>query len=278
MLKILAIAALLLGAPAAFSQTVSSCPIATPGTVWSAGAWLPCSTTVAYVAQPVAPTSPVSDMRCTASGCVYSWQLGPNVLPNDQVWAKTTAKPNGTWVFASTLRFGNYASAQCTRFLYLGAPLTMVSTTGPNTATVSSPVTGSVTLINPLPANGTTTFAPSDGGFVPTPGLVSWDFSSQDPLLSSAVSVGDPYAQPTFTFTTRDGVIVGWNFTIPYFQNLEVGSYNESIKSSSSNGDTVLVSVAPVPIPPDTVPYSITGSTSSPGTWTCLTTYTSNFP
>src|SRR3984957_8477633 len=102
MLKILAVAALLLGAPAAFSQTVSSCPTATPGTVWSKGAWLPCSTTVAYIAQPVATTAVVSDMRCpippATGACVFSWQLGPKVLPTDGVWVKSTAFPNGTWV------------------------------------------------------------------------------------------------------------------------------------------------------------------------------------
>jgi hypothetical protein len=274
--NLIVFAALLFSAQVAFSQTVSNCPTATPGSVWSKSVFLPCSTAVDYLPQPLSKSAIISDLRCAASNCQGSWQRGSNVRSTDQVWVKTTAYPSGTWVEASTLKFATYPP--CTQLVYVGAPFTMVTTTGPHNATVTSPVVGTVTLINPLPANGTTTFAPGDGGFIPTPGLVSWDFSSQDPLLSSLLDVGNPYAQPTFTFTTRGGLIVGWNFTVPRFQNLEVGSFNESIKSSSSSGDTVSVVVNPIPIPPDTVPYSIIGSNNTPGTWTCQTTFSSNFP
>jgi len=107
MLKILAIAALLLGAPAAYSQTVASCPTATPGSTWNPTTqWLKCSD-LTYITQPVPTTAPVSDMRCGSTGCVFSWQLGPQVKPTDQVWAKTTARPTGTWVGASTLTFAS---------------------------------------------------------------------------------------------------------------------------------------------------------------------------
>lgn len=273
---IIAFAVLLFAAPVAFSQTVSTCPTATPGSVWSKTTFLPCSRAVDFLAQPVSKSAIVSDLRCAASGCQGSWQFGSNVRLTDQVWVKTPAFPSGTWVGASTLKFAT--PAPCTQLVYVGVPFTSVITTGPHNATVTSPVVGTLKLINPLPPNGTTTFAPADGGFVPTPGLVAWDFSSQDPLLSSAVDAGDPYAQPTFSFTTSGGVIVAWSFTVPYFQNLQVGSFVESITGSSSGGDTVSVVVNPIPIPPVTGPYSIIGSNNTPGTWTCQTTFSSNFP
>jgi hypothetical protein len=89
------------------TDTVASCATATPGTAWAAGAWLPCKSSMAYVAQPVAGSAPVSDMRCpvppATGACVYSWQIAAGVKSTDQIWVKTAAKPNGTWVNASTL-------------------------------------------------------------------------------------------------------------------------------------------------------------------------------
>jgi hypothetical protein len=101
-MKYLALLALLLASPA-FSQTVASCPTATPA-AWSTGAFLPC-VSLAYIGQPVPATAVIGDLR----GAVGSWQLASAVLPTDQVWAKTTAVPAGTWVLASTLTFATSA-------------------------------------------------------------------------------------------------------------------------------------------------------------------------
>lgn len=264
--KMLLVVAILFGAPAAFSQTVSSCATAAPGSAWAKGAFLPCSTTVAYVAQPVSPTAPVSDMRCAASGCVFSWQLGPRVLPTDQVWVKTTSKPAGTWVIASSVKFATSTntSAQCTRFLYTGAPFTLVTATGSATAdglSVSAPVTGFVQLVAPLPLNGTTTFAPPNA-ITPPPGVLTWDFSSE------SIGPGTENS-PTFTFTTTNGVIVAWSFTIPFVLNADATLSTVTV-TSSENGDSV-TSTIEGPI----YPYgSLTGSSSSPGSWACQMTFT----
>ena len=99
-MKSLLIALALLAAIPAGAQTVASCQ--TSG-VWPTGSFLPC-TSVTYITQPIPATANVADMRCPATGaCAFSWT--PSVLPTDQVWAKTTALPAGTWVLASTLTF-----------------------------------------------------------------------------------------------------------------------------------------------------------------------------
>ena len=104
------------------AQTVSSCPTATSGSVWSKGEWLPCPTPVAYIAQPVPVTALVGDMRYTSGGVVFSWQPGKSVLPTDQVWVKTTAIPAGAWVNALTLQL---ATAPVPHTLQIsGAPAT----------------------------------------------------------------------------------------------------------------------------------------------------------
>jgi hypothetical protein len=281
MLKTLAVAVALLGAPAAFAQTAASCPAAQPGSVWAKGAWLPCPTQPVYIAQPVAARILVSDMRCAASGCVLSWQLGSNVRPNDQVWVKTAAKPAGLWVLASTLQFttGSNPYAQCTKFLYTGAPFTLVTTTGLNRLSVTSPVTGSVTLVNPLPANGTTTFAPTLTNPSVLAGVASWDFSTQLAEINSIDAGSAAWNQPTFTFTTSHGVIVSWKFTVPRFEPVVPESSLTWVINVTVNGDTVEAheEIGPLP-PPANEPMSIMGSSSSPGTWTCQMTFTSNYP
>lgn len=85
--------------------TVASCATAKPGAAWAAGTFLPCTAAAIYVAQPLAAAAIINDMRCPVpSGtCAFSWQTASSVLPTDQVWVKSTASPNGTWVEASTL-------------------------------------------------------------------------------------------------------------------------------------------------------------------------------
>jgi hypothetical protein len=281
MLKLLALVVVLLGAPAAFAQTAASCPTAQPGGLWAKNAWLPCSASPVYVAQPVAATTLVSDMRCPASGCVFSWQLGPNVLPTDQVWVKSTAHPAGTWVKASTLQFatGTNPYAKCTKFLYTGSPFTLVTTTGFNVQSVTSPVTGSITLVSPLPANGTTTFAPTQ--IIPSvlAGVASWDFSSQLAAINSTDAGGAPWNLPTFTFTTVNGVIASWTFTVPFLYHFAADSDSTVSITGTANGDTVEAHYQFAEgAPPFNEPSSVTGSSSTPGNWTCQMTFTTSFP
>jgi hypothetical protein len=72
------------------------------------------------------------------------------------------------------------------------------------------------------------------------------------------------------------GVIVAWNFYVSA-QIPTVSNANEVLTSSSVSGDSVLYDVL-IPLTPPYTPYSITGSSNTPGTWTCQTTYSSNFP
>jgi hypothetical protein len=266
-LKILAVAALLLGAPAAYSQTVSSCPTATPGTVWSKGEWLPCSTTVVYIAQPVPATAPVSDMRCPiapATGvCVFSWQLGPKVLPTDQVWVETTAKPKGIWDAASRLKFASAPLLGCTTLFYQGAPFVPLTTTGPN-ATVIVPPVGTITLAEPLPANAV--------NLAVTP--VAWDFSSESPNLTSTSPLNTTDSGPgtPFSFSTdANGNIIGWHFFVAFaggqpWQNFGLNSSNTS-GNYGTTADYVGSSTYVAGAPSNTA--SINGNSATPGTWSC---------
>jgi hypothetical protein len=108
-MKSVLIALLLLAAIPATAQTISTCPTATTGAAWAAGTFLPCTPAATYIAQPVPATAWVSDMRCpiapATGSCVFSWQFPANVLSTDQVWAKTTAVPAGTWISASLIIF-----------------------------------------------------------------------------------------------------------------------------------------------------------------------------
>jgi len=100
----LSVAILFVCTLSAHAQTVATCPTAVAGSAWPAGKWMPCVPAVSYIAQPIPATAIVNDMRCPiAPACVFSWQNPAKVLPTDQVWIKTSALPNGTWVKASTL-------------------------------------------------------------------------------------------------------------------------------------------------------------------------------
>src|ERR1019366_9446931 len=116
----------------ASAQTVASCPTATPGSTWNPTTqWLKCSD-LTFIAEPIPATALINDMRCNhvSDTCVFTWMLPAKVLPTDQTWVETTAKPKGRWVSASTLTFAsaqpNTAQSNCTTLVYKGAPLTIV--------------------------------------------------------------------------------------------------------------------------------------------------------
>jgi hypothetical protein len=118
---------------------------------------------------------------------------------------ETTAKPKGTWVSASTLKFGG-ATQNCTKLIYIGAPQSYIirdyNGAGIN-AYYNAPIIGTVTLTAPLSANLT--------NVVVTP--AAWDFSTQDPTLTSTLETG-PNA-PSFAFSTDgSGNITAWAFSL----------------------------------------------------------------
>jgi hypothetical protein len=271
MLKILAIAGLLLGAPVAYSQTVASCPTATPGSTWNPKTqWLECSD-LTYIAEPVPATSLINDMRCNGA-CVFSWVLPTNVLPTDQTWVKTTAKPNGEWVPSSTLKL---TPRQCSTLIYIGAPLTITNRLGgappPFGAPVNgppwsigNPVVGMIQLNAPLPPSATTTYPVGSNAL--TPGaVVAWDFTSEYPPFIT----GSPYyTSVTFTTDANDN-ITDWNFVVEYYDFLSSGGGFDSITSTPA-GDTVTIEPAGADFQQV---WFVTGISKAPGKWRCLSAF-----
>ena len=170
---------------------------------------------------------------------------------------------------------GPVYAQQCTTLLYMGAPFTLVSTTGPNQEAVTSPLTGSVTLSSPLPANGVTvaTFAPQGNS-----GTAVTNWSIGEPYLYP-ITNGDMAAygdSASFSFTTSNGVIVNWSMSFNYNQGGGTSTREAILISSTVNGDSVAMSAAD---PTDGIaPSTITGSSASPGAWTCQQTFASAFP
>lgn len=95
-LALLLLTALSITARAA-APTVATCPMQVAGTVWPAGAWLPCPTVVYAPALAVPPSAIVADM--SLGGVVFSWQLASLVLPTDAVWS------GSTWLTATPANF-----------------------------------------------------------------------------------------------------------------------------------------------------------------------------
>ena len=211
----LILAAWLLAPSMVEAQTVSSCPTATSGSVWSKGAWLPCPTTVAYIAQPVPVAALVGDMRFTSGGLVFSWQPGKSILPADLVWVKTTASPAGTWVHASTLQL---ATAPVTQSLQIsGAPPTTAGvgqfySFSPN---VVSPAGSSVTyVVSNKPAwaqfgaaTGTLSGTPSTGSAATDANIVISVLSGTQSASLPAFNITVQPAAPT----AAGAAILSWS-------------------------------------------------------------------
>jgi hypothetical protein len=129
------------------------------------------------------------------------------------------------------------------------------------------PLSGTVTLEAVLPANAL--------NLAVSP--AAWQFNSESPNLNSqyayelflTYSVGAP--MPVFYFTTdAKGNIIKWSFTVQWFTT-STPEMNMSATSTAS-GDTIDFNLSqPSPVPPQTQTSGISGSSSSPGSWTCQT-------
>jgi hypothetical protein len=262
----------LLAHETASAQTVASCPTATAGSTWNPKTqWLECSD-LTYIAEPIPATSLINDMRCSKGGCVFSWMLPAKVLPTDQTWVHTTAKPAGIWVASSTLKFAS--AAQCSTLIYIGAPMTITNQLGgigpPNGAPVNgppwpigNPVVGMIQLNAPLPPSATTTYP--IGSDVSPGAVVAWDFTSEYPPFIT----GSPYyTSVTFTTDANDN-ITDWNFVVEYYDFLSSQGGFDSITSTPA-GDTV--SIAPGAEDFEAV-WLVTGISKAPGKWLCLSAF-----
>jgi hypothetical protein len=255
----------------ASAQTVASCPTATPGTTWNPTTqWLKCSD-LTYIAEPIPATSLINDMRCSKGGCVFTWMLPANVLPTDQTWVHTTAKPAGIWVSSSTLKL-TAQQPPCSTLIYIGAPMTITNQKsnspyllpGPSSPpSIGNPVVGMIQLNAPLPPSATTTYP--IGNALSPGAVVAWDFTSEYPTLIT----GSPYdTSVTFTTDANDNV-TDWNFVVEYYDFLSSqGGLDEII--STPAGDTVTL----YPSASDEVNgWTVTGISKAPGKWLCLSTF-----
>jgi hypothetical protein len=249
----------------ATAQTVASCPTATPGSTWNPKTqWLECSD-LTYIAEPIPATVLINDMRCNhvTNICVFTWMLPAHVLPTDQTWVKTTARPNGTWVASSTLRLlsGAAPPQNCTTLVYIGKPLTVTGMAGtPDDPFPIIPLVGTVLLSFPLLPNLANQEVILGYG-------VAWDFSTefgQHYFLSEQAGY---YSNP-ITFTTdANGNIIAWNMTLRLYGGGIAGTGMTVI--STQDGDTVSVTGTD-PAHTGTVHFSATGTNTTPGTWICL--------
>jgi hypothetical protein len=157
---------------------------------------------------------------------------------------------------------GAVAQAPCINLLYVGAPFSTVVVTGNPTynSTANGPLTGTITLASPLPANGVNTAVT----------LTAFDFSTVYPTFNSAIPSTFPYAPPAFTFTTVNGVITDWTSTFDY-NAFQSGTHVYDITGSSQpTGDSVSV----VTNDPDAgLQGTIAATSTARGTWSCVTSY-----
>jgi hypothetical protein len=185
---------------------------------------------------------------------VLSWQLGSKVLPTDQVWVETTAKPTGTWFSAKNVEFASappiYNVGNCTTLIYQGAPMTSVSGTGAPALSSITPVIGVITLSQALA-----------GDLVNAPvTAVSFDFSMTINLL---VYPGGGNGGASASFTTDDGGnIIGWNFGIGASGSV----YSLYTAGSTQNGDTITTQDTEAP----SNPVNWVATNTTPGKWECV--------
>jgi hypothetical protein len=146
------------------------------------------------------------------------------------------------------------AGAQTETLDYTGASFTPVSINGnsgiPN-------ITGDIQLSAPLGANLT------NASVTPT----SWSFN--DPNLTSAVASSGPgTTTDSFTFTTVNGVITGWDIDVSYLNTTAKSSTWSSIILSSVAGDTYTTGYSTPTCKGNPDPCFSLTQTTTPGSWT----------
>jgi hypothetical protein len=145
------------------------------------------------------------------------------------------------------------AGAQTETLDYTGAPFTPVSINGhfgiPN-------ITGEIQFSAPLGANLT------NATVVP----VSWSFN--DPNLNSVIaSTGPCCTTDSFTFTTVNGVITGWDVDVSYLNSTADSKTWSSIILSDVSGDTYKTGYSTPKCKGDPDPCFSLTQTTTPGSW-----------
>jgi hypothetical protein len=170
------------------------------------------------------------------------------------------------------------AAQQCTTLVYTGTPITfptVYSSNGnnlPPLTLTNPPIVGIVVLNGPL-ASGT-----AQSGQQQTVTPVAFDFSATDSRVSwpdGDAIPGFPYyphyenPTPSFSFTVNAiGVITEWNIVIDWNTGAP-GTNTNILINSTDSGDNLGLSSSGVG--QMGYPQPITGSSSAPGVWSCLT-------
>jgi len=145
------------------------------------------------------------------------------------------------------------AGAQTETLDYTGAAFTPVSINGhfgiPN-------ITGEIQLSAPLGANLT------DATVVP----VSWSFN--DPMLNSIIASSGPCCTTdSFSFTTVNGVITGWDIDVSFSNNVAKTRTWSSIILSNVGGDTYTTGYSTPTCAGNPDPCFSLKQTTTPGSW-----------
>jgi hypothetical protein len=145
------------------------------------------------------------------------------------------------------------AGAQTETLNYTGADFTPVNING---QTGIPNVTGDIQLSAPLGANLTNASV--------TP--VSWSFN--DPNLNSVIAANGPgVTTDSFSFTTVNGVITGWDIDVSYLNSTSKSSTWSSIILSSVGGDTYTTGFSTPTCRGNPDPCFSLTQTTTPGSW-----------
>ncbi len=160
-----------------------------------------------------------------------------------------------------------HAAQQCTQLGYTGAPFTTVTASANNNQPIASPLVGTITLAEPLPANAS--------NYVVSP--AAWDFSTENSNYTSTNGWFAFYNNTNISFafsTDANGNIIGWSISL-YWDNGPTENFY-SIKTTSTNaGDAVAVQFNNTISPSG--PMQIAGSSASAGTWSCISNMTATY-
>jgi hypothetical protein len=143
--------------------------------------------------------------------------------------------------------------AQTETLDYMGGPLTPVNING----NLSIPyIAGEIQFSAPLGANLTNATV--------TP--VSWSFN--DPNLNSVIATTGPCCTTdSFTFTTVNGVVTGWDVDVSYLNSTATSKTWSSIILSSVSGDTYKTGYSTPGCKGDPDPCYSLRETTTPGSW-----------
>jgi len=158
------------------------------------------------------------------------------------------------------------AHAECTQYSYTGQPFNLVTASSNNDLPASSPIVGSLTLSQALPPNATLlTVTPA-----------TWQFSLVNDELTYTNGWFEDYPTPSFQFSTdANGNITDWLVTVDWSNSPGTLNVYDISMTVAKAGDQIAETYDDLNNPVG--PMSITGSSATSGTWTCVTQMTAAY-